>query len=809
MKPFFAVLAALFVPQSILVHAAGTPPPNVVFILIDDIGWGDLSCYGSPVKDSEGNPITPNLDKLAAEGTRFNNGYVASPICSPSRVGILTGAEPARHAIYSFLETKAANSNRNMNDWLQPDTVTSARLFRDKGYATGLFGKWHMGGGRDVNDAPFPQDYGFQASLTSFEGMGDRLLYNGHGLSQANADVPGTITWTDWHLGPKLHTDAAISFINQSVNDGKPFFIHVPYDDTHSPYHVAPGHENDFAHVTTHGNGKLFLGELNALDKQIGRLVETIDGLGLRENTLILVVGDNGAPVDEINTILNRNGGLRSGKGKLWEGGIRVPFLARMPGTVAAATVNTTTAISTLDLLPTYCALAGIPLPEAPLAGENLLDVLEGGTRQREKPLFWEYGTVSGLSPSSPKLVIRRGDLKFLCNPGGLDRTLIDLSTDPSESSNLAEDPARVETVAALQAELLRWYDEVVLGNIGETYQVTASPAGLVIADTYDVTGGNSSAGGFGAGAGLNQDLGSRLSGRLANSLSYLQTNTSRAASSHSITGNALEVARVANSTAFGFTKDGVKAYDFGDDIRGRNYEWRVTLDLDDPTPANARMTLGIADSPGPAGGVGGHVLGIQLDVISATAVSVFKRIDVGSHSGAADINSSIRTGLPAFAPVEVRVVMSDSTDYSGYHTTYQVFLNNELADSGNIRFTNDSRYFIFDVAGSTGPARYDNFSLQTTSPGPSVEHRIPLVKLSSVTPAAAPASGKARLYWTTRPGEKNTVLISSDLNGWTPLLKGGVPVTSHTLHGTISWLEVEVPPGYETGAFFRLESNP
>ncbi|RYD27953.1 MAG: hypothetical protein EOP87_20355, partial [Verrucomicrobiaceae bacterium] len=517
----------------------------------------------------------------------------------PSRVGVLTGTEPGRHGIHSFLDNKAANAGRNMNDWLQPDTVTSARIFRDAGYATGQFGKWHMGGGRDVNDAPEPQAYGFQKSLTSFEGMGDRVLYNGHGLSQANADVPGNIIWAEWEQGAVLHTDAAIQFISEAKAANKPFYVHIPYDDTHSPYHVAPGHENDFAHVTADETGKLFLGELNALDKQIGRVIDTIDNLGLAETTLIVLVGDNGAPNDALETLLNRNGGLRSGKGNIWEGGIRVPFIARMPGTVAAGVVNSTTAVSTLDLLPTYCALANIQPPDAPYAGENVLDVFKGATRPRNVPLFWEFGTVSNQSPASPKLAVRRGNLKFLRDPDGTRRELYDLSVDPAEANNLINDAAQAEAVAALEPELVRWHQEVILGKVGATYTLPGSAAGVLIADSFDLPAGNSATTGFGPDSGVNEGLAGRQTGLLAGTgLRYLQTNTERAANSHSISGNALVVAAAPNATAFQLSADGVTARDFGPELKGRQYEWRASLDLDDTVISHARMTLGIADSP-------------------------------------------------------------------------------------------------------------------------------------------------------------------------------------------------------------------
>ena len=182
-----------------LAHSA--PPqsrPNIIFIFVDDSGWGDFSCYGSPVTNKQGTVITPNIDKLASEGIRFTQGYVASPICSPSRTAVLTGIEPCRYAIYSYLDNKTLNAARNMADWVQPDTVTAPRLFQQSGYKTGQFGKWHMGGGRDVNNAPFPQEYGFDESLVAFEGMGNRILYNGYSLSIQNADVPGTIEWVEW-----------------------------------------------------------------------------------------------------------------------------------------------------------------------------------------------------------------------------------------------------------------------------------------------------------------------------------------------------------------------------------------------------------------------------------------------------------------------------------------------------------------------------------------------------------------------------------------------------------------------------------
>ncbi|RYD35725.1 MAG: hypothetical protein EOP87_06850, partial [Verrucomicrobiaceae bacterium] len=679
----------------------------------------------------------------------------------------------------------------------------------NSGYATGLFGKWHMGGGRDVNDAPFPQAYGFEQSLTSFEGMGDRLLVNGHGLSNENADVPGAITWTSWHQLANLHTDAAINFITTAHTANKPFFAYVPYDDTHSPYNVEPGHENDFDHITSNNDGKNFLGELNDLDKQIGRLLDALDNLGIASNTLVVLVGDNGAPNDALNTLLNRNGGLRGGKGNLWEGGIRVAFLARMPGIIPAGVVNSTTAISTLDMLPTYCSLAGIPLPEAPFAGENMKDVLMGATRPRVTPLLWEFGTVSAVSTAAPKLAVRVGNRKFMCNPDGSDKQLYDMASDRNETTNVAAAPANAAEVVGMEAQLMTWYREIILGEIGEPTVISAGePPALIIADSFDVTGGNSTTTGFAATEGVNQELATRHTGTLAGTLRYIRTDALKPVAAHSIAGNRLTIADAANSTAFQLSADGTATYDFGPKIRGRRYEWKATLDLDDLDVAAARMTIGIADSPTPDGGVAGHDLGVQLDLVTGNTISVFKRIDAASNAGGTDINAPIRQGLPQGEPVSVRVVMQDSTNYSVYGTAYEIFINGQSADTGNIRFANNSRYLIFDTAPNTGPVQYDDFSLETLEAGPSITGRIPLLGLTESRATSVAGVEKVRLHWSTQPGRVFRPMISADLSGWIPLPgAGGNPMEVGSGHHTIQWLEADIPEAYRGRGFIRLES--
>ncbi len=437
-------------------------------------------------------------------------------------------------------------------------------------------------------------------------------------------------------------------------------------------------------------------------------------------------------------------------------------------------------------------------------------DVLTGSTRPRETPLFWEFGTVSNDSPASPKLATRVGDWKFLRNPDGSNRHLYDLANDRNETTNLVADGAYADIVADLEGRLVKWYQETVLGEQGDTGVVGGgSPAGVVIADSFDLAGGSSSGGGFGNGTGLNQGLATRHTGALAGTLSYVQTTGTKAASAHTIANNKLTIADAADITAFQLAANGGTPRNFGAEIRGRHYEWRAALELDDTDISAARMSLGIADSSSPSGGVGGHNLCVQLDLVAGNTVSVFKRIAAGANTTNVAINSAIRTGLPPGAPVDVRVVLHDSTDYSVFGTPYQIFINGTQADSGNIRFRNDSRYIIFDTAGAVGPAQYDSFALETLDSVAQTTGRIPIVGIAEETPAPVSGLSKIRLHWSTQPGRTFQPQISSDLVTWEPLLGGGNPVQVPSGHHTIQWLEVEIPPAYQNSAFIRLAPVP
>ncbi len=214
--------------------------PNVILVFIDDMGWGDFSCFGNEAAQ------TPNVDRLAKEGIRFEQFYVNSPICSPSRTAISTGQYPQRWKITSYLSNRDHNKQRGMAQWLDPKAPMLARSLQKAGYATGHFGKWHMGGQRNVADAPSITEYGFDQSLTNFEGMGPKLLPLTLKPGQ-DPDKPGRI-WADavrlgkgvrWMQRSKItegFVEEAIPFIKKAQDEEKPFYLNLWPDDVHSPF---------------------------------------------------------------------------------------------------------------------------------------------------------------------------------------------------------------------------------------------------------------------------------------------------------------------------------------------------------------------------------------------------------------------------------------------------------------------------------------------------------------------------------------------------------------------------------------------
>jgi arylsulfatase A-like enzyme len=433
--------------------AFGAPAkPNILFVFTDDFGWGDLGCYGGQFVP------TPHLDRMAQEGIRFTQFYVAAPICSPSRVGCTTGAFPARWRLTSYLQTRKGNAACGQADFLDPQAPSLARLLKAAGYATAHIGKWHMGGGRDVTNAPAIGRYGFDEWVSTWE----------------SPDPHPDITATNWVWSPQdkvkrwertgFFVDKTLDFLRR--HPGQPCYINLWPDDTHTPFVPSAAMKQKYNAANNPNGERNFQGVLEEYDRQMGRLFEGLKQLGAATNTLVLFSGDNG-PLPAYEQ--RRTGGLRGSKLSLYEGGIREPLLVWWPGHAPAGRINERSVFTTVDLLPTLCAIAGAGIPaevKGKLDGEDLSAALTGGSPVRRQPVFWEYGrnTNAFAYPKetrnrSPNLAVRQGDWKLLINSDGSGAELYDLAADPNEENNLAAMEPAVARRMAEQA--LAWRREL------------------------------------------------------------------------------------------------------------------------------------------------------------------------------------------------------------------------------------------------------------------------------------------------------------------------------------------------------------
>jgi arylsulfatase A-like enzyme len=417
--------------------------PNILFVLTDDMGYGDPCCYGGKFAP------TPHVDRMAREGVRFERYYSASPICSPSRVGLTTGMFPARWRITSYLHERKLNLACEQVDYLDPKAPSLARTLKAAGYATGHFGKWHMGGGRDVKNAPPFEDYGFDEHVGTWE----------------SPEPDPDITATNWIWSPKdkvkrwdrtgYFVDKALDFLKR--HKGQPCYVNVWPDDVHTPW--VPSEERLSEYPNGPEDERKFQAVLDEYDRQFGRLMAGLKEMGLDENTLVVFSSDNG-PLPTFRGA--RAGGLRGGKLSLYEGGIRMPFVVRWPGHTPAGRVDEKTVVHAADLFPSLCAVAGAPLPQgAALDGEDLSAAMLGKPLTRAKPLFWEYGRNEKFfaypagRDRSPAVAVREGKWKLLVNADGSGAELYDMDADPRESTDLA--PQQKGVAARLSKMALDW----------------------------------------------------------------------------------------------------------------------------------------------------------------------------------------------------------------------------------------------------------------------------------------------------------------------------------------------------------------
>ena len=439
-----------FAGLSALAGAQTARRPNFLFLLADDMGWGDLPCYGHRSLTAHGNWLirgdlkTPHIDRLAAEGTRFLQYYVASGVCSPSRAALMTGQFPARLGIHDYLATPEQNRRHGVADALDPKTPTVTKLLRDAGYATGHFGKWHL----TTAATPAPTDYG---------------------VAEYDACLKGPATRP---ASSERIADAVCKFVEAHRNE--PFYINAWLYDPHSPLQPTDAAMDEYKQYGPRwpghrGGFEVYYGVMSEMDRQVGRILAKLDELGLAENTIVVFSSDNGPetgliPFTSHYGVATTAGPFRGLKRSLYEGGVRTPFIVRWPGHTPAGRVDADSVISGVDWLPTVCHAAGTRAADGD--GEGVGGALSGRAHVRKRPLMWEnrFPVYGHVLDQSPMLAIRHGEWKLLMNPDRGRVELYDVPRDPSEMTNLAD--RKPEIVKGLSKRLLAWQSTLPKGYI-------------------------------------------------------------------------------------------------------------------------------------------------------------------------------------------------------------------------------------------------------------------------------------------------------------------------------------------------------
>lgn len=407
--------------------------PNVVLILADDLGWADLGCYGSTFHQ------TPRLDRMAREGMRFTHAYAAGPVCSPTRASLLTGQHPARLHLTDWLPGRPDRKDQKLRrpliaTNLPAALVTLAEVFQASGYATASIGKWHLGG----NAASLPTAHGFDLNIAG-DHRGTPASYFapfGRGSNPMPRLQAGP---AEQYLTDRL-AEEAVQFI--ASHRAKPFFLYLPHFAVHTPLTAKSNLVAKFRALARPGGAQtnaIYAAMLQSLDENVGRILDALQVHGLTTNTLVIFTSDNGglSVREGPNTPATSNSPLRAGKGHLYDGGLRVPLLARWPGVVPTNVVEDTPVLST-DLFFTILELAGLKAPSAQAAdGLSIAGALRAQSRPAARPLHWHYPHYSNQG-GKPGGAIREGDHKLIefYESGYLE--LYNLRDDPGETNNLA-----------------------------------------------------------------------------------------------------------------------------------------------------------------------------------------------------------------------------------------------------------------------------------------------------------------------------------------------------------------------------------
>jgi len=447
----FRVALALLLPTALHLFHAGSArcaPPNVVFIYADDLGFGDLACHGHPhIK-------TPSLDRMAREGTDFWSFTVVNPVCSPSRTGIITGQFPSRWGVHQHFASHEQNVQRNMPDWLDPAAPRLPHVLQQAGYRTAHFGKWHLSGG-GIADAPLPAAYGYDEAAV-WTGPG-RHVFDGtdyrFAIGEASAHDGQAASWIS-----VAATDHAVRFIRESQEC--PFYVNLWLHETHHLVSATDEDKQPYPDVVE--PHRTYYAAVTRADRQVGRILDVLDELGIANRTILLFSSDNGPenshtrPGEKFYYSQGSTGGLRGRKRSLLMGGVNTPLLVRWPGVVPAGRVDRDTMFAGVDIFPTLLAAAGAAAPDGYVSdGQNMLAALKGETQTRTKPVFWWWQGHHG-GDDWPALAMRDGAWMLILDETKQRAELYDVVADRQQSENrAAEQPQRV---AQMRAAIDAWF---------------------------------------------------------------------------------------------------------------------------------------------------------------------------------------------------------------------------------------------------------------------------------------------------------------------------------------------------------------
>lgn len=433
------VLAALLTPFPLCAQTpTGEKRPNIVVVLADDLGWGDLGCYGNKIIK------TPNLDAFAKEGLRFTNGYAASAVCSPSRSAIMTGRTPFRNGVSNWIP---ANSEMHLRN----SEITYVTLLRRAGYATCHVGKWHLNGMFNSPKQPQPNDHGYDWWLATQNNAAPshkdpkNFVRNG----EAVGDLQG--------FSSHLVVDEAIRWLTKERDSQKPFVLSVWFHEPHLPIETDTKfldlypeiREKDANLAQHHGN-------VSQLDAAFGRLMQTLQDLKLAENTIVIFTSDNGPEGNGTNgRTRGSTGGLRGRKRAVYEGGIRVPFMVRWPGHVPAGKTSDEPVIGS-DIFSTACDITRVAPPaDRVIDGVSLNPVFAGKTLERKTPMYFHCP----IAPGQFKIAMRQGDYTLLADTELKKFELYNLRDDVSQSYDLSS--RETERLATMTATLRKLNAEI------------------------------------------------------------------------------------------------------------------------------------------------------------------------------------------------------------------------------------------------------------------------------------------------------------------------------------------------------------